>query len=180
MTYAVETEQVNQKDYLLFTVDSRSEKLIFHKELEEEDGRYFVNVYDDGFAKYGHLIYKDREHGNQPYVWGCSCETVNRILNLDEKHQITECSIKEVSKFNCFCAGAILKYEALKCAEYNQRHLQYGIRAFFDRLFDHPEVRETFGLRDGMFITKDSVRIGDTHYRKVLYAGMTVWVNQSR
>jgi hypothetical protein len=123
----------NQMDNMYLDVDVMSQDVIFacEKRDESNEGTFFIRIYSDGFADFGHTVDCDSWHDNQPYTWSSNPECINKVFGLTDKLRLAKYTIGVRDDDSCYIARGITFERACEIALDNEELLHYGYMKFF-------------------------------------------------
>lgn len=116
----------------------KPEYAIFHKEHNTTEGKIFVDIYENGYATYGYLVYKKSDrycpltHAHENYVWSSRPYVINQMCELfDTEHELarSDIGIAQNDEEGFFGVG-ILYSKMEKIAKDNPNIFKLGIDKF--------------------------------------------------
>lgn len=135
MVQEIKFEDINQRDRLKITVDKFSTEVLYKNEKWlDNNNRYFITIYADGFAHFGIEVQSDPWHNNEKYIWSSRGEVMNNVFNLwNTPYELARygCIAREsCSKCSYFCAVGLLLTAAYVHGSNAKEKLHYGFEAY--------------------------------------------------
>lgn len=135
MVQEIRFVDINQQDNLEITVDKFSTEVLYQNEKWlDNNHRYFITIYADGFARFGIEVQSDPWHDNEKYVWSSRGEVMNDVFNLwNTPYELAQwgCAAREsCSKYSSFFAMGILLTAAYVHGSNAKEKLHYGFEAY--------------------------------------------------
>lgn len=136
----------NGQDNLYFEIAENISKImkeeqpLYSAEKEFEDGKFIVNIWKCGIAKFGFLQTCDPIHGNAPYMWSSNACAINDAFSLyNTPLELARYGAglrypNDVGYVGSYWAAELTKELAEKIGRENEELLNYGLDAWLQTI----------------------------------------------